>query len=215
MEQAGLAKSFGPIIAPQNHLPDSSDREEDFDVLGPTSWPVESCFPMGVKVSSSTHGTLLALRHTRCIVVNAFFLGIMQIASVYGTCIQWCLYEVARIWKLKVPLEIWRNLFYLTFLLWTLCAVSSPKFHLLHKAPWEDHLSHPLALELCRSSKVFFIFIFIFFIYFFFFTFLEGSNWDIRGSCLRYCRQLARPMKGDFLRVPILYWGSEFTLGQP
>ena len=155
MEQAGLAKSFGPIIAPQNHLPDSSDREEDFDVLGPTSWPVESCFPMGVKVSSSTHGTLLALRHTRCIVVNAFFLGITQIASVYGTCIQWCLYEVARIWKLKVPLEIWRNLFYLTFLLWTLCAVSSPKFHLLHKAPWEDHLSHPLALELCRSSKFF------------------------------------------------------------
>ena len=51
MEQAGLAKSFGPIIAPQNHLPDSSDREEDFDVLGPTSWPVKSCFLMGVRGS--------------------------------------------------------------------------------------------------------------------------------------------------------------------
>ena len=136
-------------------LPGSSNGEEDFDVLGPTSWPVESCFPIGVRVSSSTHGTLLALRRRRCIVINAFFLGITQIASVYRTCIQWCLYEATRIWKLKVPLGIWRNLFYLTFLLWTLCAVSSPKFHLLYKAPWEDHLPHPLALELCKSSKFF------------------------------------------------------------
>ena len=57
-------------------LPGSSDGEEDFDVLGPTSWPVESCFLMGVRVPSSTHGTLLALQRTRCIVINAFFLGI-------------------------------------------------------------------------------------------------------------------------------------------
>ena len=97
-------------------LPSFSDGEEDFDVLGPTSWPVESCFPMGVKVSSSTHGTLLALRRTKCIVINAFFLGITRIASVYEMCIQWRLYEVAWIWKLKVPLGIGRNLFYLTFL---------------------------------------------------------------------------------------------------
>ena len=30
---------------------------------------------MGARVSSSTHGTLLALRHARCIVINAFFFG--------------------------------------------------------------------------------------------------------------------------------------------
>ena len=84
----------------------SSDGEEDFDVLGPTSWPVESCFLMGVRVPSSTYGMLLTLQRTRCIVTNAFFLGIMQITSVYGMCIQWCLYEAAWIWTLKVPLGI-------------------------------------------------------------------------------------------------------------
>ena len=87
-------------------LSGSSDDEEDFDVLGPTLWPLESCFPMGVRVSSSTHGTLLVLRHTRCIVINAFFLEIMQIAWIYEMCIQWRLYEAAQIWKLKVPLGI-------------------------------------------------------------------------------------------------------------
>ena len=87
-------------------LPGSSDGKEDFDVLGPTSWPVKSCFPMGVRVFSSTHDTLLALRRTRCIVINAFFLGITRITSVYGMCIQWRLYEAMRIWKLKVPLGI-------------------------------------------------------------------------------------------------------------
>ena len=97
-------------------LPGSLDREEDFDVLGPTSWLVESCFLMGVRVPSSTHGMLLMLQRTRCIVINAFFLGIMRIASVYGMCIQWRLYEAARIWKLKVSLGIGQNLFCLTFL---------------------------------------------------------------------------------------------------
>ena len=87
-------------------LPGSLDGEEDFYVLEPTSWLVESCFPMGVRVSSSTYGTLLALRRTRCIVIKAFFLGITRIASVYGMCIQWRLYEAARIWKLKVLLGI-------------------------------------------------------------------------------------------------------------
>ena len=98
-------------------LPGSLDGEEDFDVLGPKSWPVESCFPMGAKVSSASHGTLLTFRCTRCIVINAFFLGITQTASIYGMCIQWRLYEVARIWMLKVPLGIGRELFCLTFLL--------------------------------------------------------------------------------------------------
>ena len=134
-------------------LPGSSGGEEDFDFLGPKSWPVESCFPMGARVSSATHGTLLTFWHMRCIVINAFFLGITRIASVYGMCIQWCLYEAARIWKLKVTLGIGRELFCLTFLLWTVCVVSSPRFHPLYKAPWEDHLPHPLALELYGSSK--------------------------------------------------------------
>ena len=61
-------------------LPESLDREEDFDILGPKSWPVESCFPMGARVSSFTHDTLLALRRMRCIVINAFFLGIMRVS---------------------------------------------------------------------------------------------------------------------------------------
>ena len=98
-------------------LPGSSDGEHDFEGLGPKLWPVESCFPIGARVSSTTHGTLLTFRHTRCIVINAFFLGITQIASVYEMCIQWRLYEVARIWKLKVPLGIGRNFPFLTFLL--------------------------------------------------------------------------------------------------
>ena len=109
---------------------------------------------MGARVSSSTHDTLLVLRHTRRIVMNAFFLGITQITSVFERCIQWRLYE-ARIWKLKVPLGIGRNLSFLTFLLWALCAMSSPRFRLLYKAPWENHLPHPPTLELYKSSKSF------------------------------------------------------------
>ena len=78
-----------------------------------------------------------------------------QIASVYGTCIQWHLYETVRIWRLRVPLGIGRNLFRLTFPLWALCAVNSPRFHPLYKAPWEDYLPNLLPLESYRSSKFF------------------------------------------------------------
>ena len=53
-------------------LPGSLNGEEDFDVLGPISWPVESYSPMGARVSSSTQDMLLALWRTRCIVINAF-----------------------------------------------------------------------------------------------------------------------------------------------
>ena len=98
-------------------LPGSLDEEEDFDVLRPKLWSVESCFPMGARVSLATHGTLLTFRRTRCIVINAFFLGITRIASVYGICIQWRLYKATRIWTLKAPLGIGRKLFCLTFLL--------------------------------------------------------------------------------------------------
>ena len=53
-------------------LPGSSDGEEDFDVLGPTSWPVKTCSPMSARVFSPAQGTLLAFRHTGCIVISAF-----------------------------------------------------------------------------------------------------------------------------------------------
>ena len=140
-------------------LPGSSDGEEDFDVLGPMSWPVESRFLMGSRVSSNVHGMFLAFRHTRCTVINAFSLGITRIASKYGRRIQWRLYEVARIWRLKTPLGMGWTSFCLTFFLWTLCAVSFPRFRLLYKASWEDYPQHLLALELCRSSKFLFIFL--------------------------------------------------------
>ena len=80
-----------------------------------------------------------------------------QIASIYGMCIQWRLYEAARIWRLRVPLGIGRNLFRLTFLLWALCAVNFPRFRPLYKAPWEDYFPHLLTLESYRSSKFFHI----------------------------------------------------------
>ena len=70
-------------------------------------------------------------------------------------CIQWHLYEAARIWQFRVPLVIWRNSFHLTFPLWALCAVNSPRFRPLFKAPWEDYLPNLLPLESYRSSKFF------------------------------------------------------------
>ena len=79
----------------------------------------------------------------------------MRIALVYRMCIQWHIYEAAQIWRLRVPLGIGRNLFRLMFLLWALCAVNSPRFCLLYKAPWEDYFPHLLTLESCRSSKFF------------------------------------------------------------
>ena len=78
-----------------------------------------------------------------------------RIASVYGMCIQWRLYEAVRIWRLRVLFGIWWNLFRLTFPLWALCAVNSPRFRPLYKAPWEDYFPHLLALKSCRSSKFF------------------------------------------------------------
>ena len=53
-------------------LPGSSDGEEDFDVLEPMSWPVESCSPIGTGASSPVQGTLLVFRCTRCTAINTF-----------------------------------------------------------------------------------------------------------------------------------------------
>ena len=78
-----------------------------------------------------------------------------RITSVYGTCIQWHLYEAARIWRLRVPLGIGQNLFRLTFPLGASCVVNSPKFHPLYKALREDYLPRLLFLKSYRSSKFF------------------------------------------------------------
>ena len=48
----------------------SSGREEDFDALGPTSWPVESCSPVVARASSPAQGMLLVFWCTRCAVIN-------------------------------------------------------------------------------------------------------------------------------------------------
>ena len=84
-----------------------------------------------------------------------------RIASVYGMCIQWRLYEVAQIWRLRVPFGIGQNLFRLTFPLWALCMVNSPRSYLLYKASWENYFPHLLVLESSKSSKFFFFFYFL------------------------------------------------------
>ena len=78
-----------------------------------------------------------------------------RIASVHGTCIQWRLYEAARIWWLRVPLGIGWNLFRLTFPLGASCTVNSPRCCPLYKAPWEVYLPHLWFLESCMSYKFF------------------------------------------------------------
>ena len=45
-----------------------------------------------------------------------------RIALVYGARIQWLLYEVAQTQRLRVPLEIGRDLFCLEFPFFELCA---------------------------------------------------------------------------------------------
>ena len=72
MKWAEVPRSFGPTITPQILMPGSSDGEEDFDVLGPISWPVEFCSPMGARASSPAQGTLLAFRYARCAIINTF-----------------------------------------------------------------------------------------------------------------------------------------------
>ena len=48
----------------------------------------------------------------------------------------------------------WARIILLDIPSWNcVCVVSSPRFRPLYKTPWEDHLPHPLALELCGSSK--------------------------------------------------------------
>ena len=109
---------------------------------------------MGARVSSSTQGTLLALQRTRCIAINVF-LGWRGSLQYKELCIQWRLYEASRIWRLRVPLGIGRNLFCLTFPLWVLCAVNSPKFRPLYKAPWKDLSSTSASLGTLQEFQVF------------------------------------------------------------
>ena len=87
-------------------LSGTSDGEEDFDVLGPATWSIEVCLLTGAGVSSVIHDTFLAFQLMRRIAINASSLGVTWIALEYGRRIQWCLYEAARIWRLKAPLGI-------------------------------------------------------------------------------------------------------------
>ena len=64
---------------------------------------------------SLAYDMLLAHRRTRRIAINVSFSGVARIALEYGKRIQWCLYEVARIRRLKVPLGTEWNSFCLTF----------------------------------------------------------------------------------------------------
>ena len=56
---------------------------------------------MGARAFSPAQGTFLTFQRTRFTVINTFM-------EVY---IQWRLYEAARIWRLRVPLENGQNLF--------------------------------------------------------------------------------------------------------
>ena len=91
--------------------------------------------------------------HTRHIAINVSSSEVAWFALEYKKRIQWCLYEAARIWRLKAPLGTEWNSFCLTFFPWTLWIVSFPSLHLLYKAPWEEHFPHPLASELFGSSR--------------------------------------------------------------
>ena len=148
-----------------------------YQILQPHNSPSKSCCPAlqterRVLMSSGLYmagwvlfpygsqGLFICLMHAPGVLAyemhcHQYFYGMTRIASVYGMCIQWHLYEAARIWQLRVRLRIGWNLFRLTFPLWALCAVNSPRFRPLYKALWEDYFPHLLALESCRSSKFF------------------------------------------------------------
>ena len=82
---------------------------------GPITWSIELCFLTGARASSVVHGAFLTFQRTRRIAINVSSSGITRIVLEYGKPIQWCLYEAARIWRLKAPLGTGWNSFYLTF----------------------------------------------------------------------------------------------------
>ena len=110
---AGAPRFFDPTIAPQN--PTARNLGRGFNILGPITRSIELCFLTGARASSVIHGAFLAFRRTRRIAINVSSSGITRIALEYRKRIQWCLYEAARIWRLKAPLGTGWNLFSLTF----------------------------------------------------------------------------------------------------
>ena len=96
-------------------MSESSDGEEDFDVPGPITRSIGLCLLTGTRVFLVIHGTILAFRRTRRIAINVSSSGVARIALEYVKRIQWCLYEAARIWRLKAPLGTEWNSFCFTF----------------------------------------------------------------------------------------------------
>ena len=96
-------------------LSGASNEEQGLDILRLITRSIELCFLTVARASSVIHGTFLAFRRMTCIAINVSSLRVTQIALEYGKCIQWCLYEAARIWRLKTPLGTGGNSFCLTF----------------------------------------------------------------------------------------------------
>ena len=149
----------GPTIAPQNHAAWILERGGGFwcsRAYVMASWVL---FPHGCQSFLGYSWHVLGVSAYEAHHHQCFFFG--HSADCFG--IQKA-YSMVPLWndvnlETKGSLGNWWNSFYLTFFLWTLCAVSFPRFRLLYKASWEDYPPHLLALEPCGSSKFLFIFL--------------------------------------------------------
>ena len=119
-----FAKSFNPTIAPQNPAIRLLERRWGFWCPWAYIMAGWVLFPYGRQAlfACLRHAFSISAYEMHC---HQYFYGMTWIASLYGMCIQWHLYEAAWIWRLRVPLGIGRNLFRLTFPLWALGAVNS------------------------------------------------------------------------------------------
>ena len=68
------------------------------------------------------------------------------------------MYSMAPLWSntnldVEGSLGNWAKVILLDIPFLNFVCGEAPRFRPLYKAPWEDHLPHPLALELCRISK--------------------------------------------------------------
>ena len=72
MKWAGVAKSFGPTIAPQNPAVRLLGRKGRFWCPRALVMASRVLFPVSVRAFSPAQGMLLAFRCTRCVVINTF-----------------------------------------------------------------------------------------------------------------------------------------------
>ena len=154
MKWVGVFRPFGPTITPQNHAAQLLGRGVGFWYSRAHVMAGRVLFPYRCR------GLFACSRHAPGVSAHEVhrhwcFYGMTLIVSVHRTCIQWCLYEAAWIWRLRIPLGIGQNLFHLTFPLGASCAVNSPRFRSLYKASWEVYLPHLWFLGSCRSYKFF------------------------------------------------------------